>query len=380
MSQSVQLDMEVLQRIKFLMEYDVMKTSSENILVEQIEASKVPNLSNQFTYNQELAKIAGYGNVTPQKADELAVAGKLVYAAQQGLPLKTLMGTDDESKRKRDIALYKPDPSKTGTINLPSTHVSKMYSQPSKEVKEMRLDELTQKVRDIMTDWKTMTVETFLTITGVGIPVVIGVNGLWFTLEAAQVLKGTPDWLNLVFSFIATTTSGLGSAELRPLYQAVSKNLKGGGEDFVYILELLYFHAKELGLWGKLKPILKGISKMASTFSDLAGKTWKWLKDNVLWIFQGVTWAGKVTINGLKTLISGIFNTMDTWLATIGTKAGLSPQVSQKLGSAARWGSLPYGVKKGSELLSKPDFSEEDMEKLKSMTDSGWVYPKVPPK
>ena len=255
-----------------------------------------------------------------------------------------------------------------------------MYSQPSKEVKEMRLDELTQKVRDIMTDWKTMTVETFLTITGVGIPVVIGVNGLWFTLEAAQVLKGTPDWLNLVFSFIATTTSGLGSAELRPLYQAVSKNLKGGGKDFVYILELLYFHAKELGLWGKLKPILKGISKMASTFSDLAGKTWKWLKDNVLWIFDGVIWAGKVTINGLKTLISGIFNTMDTWLATIGTKAGLSPQVSQKLGSAARWGSLPYGVKKGSELLSKPDFSEEDMEKLKSMTDSGWVYPKVPPK
>jgi hypothetical protein len=151
MSQSVQLDMEVLQRIKFLMEYDVMKTSSENILFEQIEASKVPNLSNQFTYNQELAKIAGYGNVTPQKADELAVAGKLVYAAQQGLPLKTLMGTDDESKRKRDIALYKPDPSKTGTIDLPSTHVSKMYSQIPQDLKDQNLEELTIKVRNIMT-------------------------------------------------------------------------------------------------------------------------------------------------------------------------------------------------------------------------------------
>jgi hypothetical protein len=358
MSQSVQLDMEILQRFKFLMEYDVMKTSSENILLEQ------------STDLQKLAKEKGFGPVSISKAQELYNQGKL---GNKKLDLygKILPDWIDNSK---------PDPSKTGTIDLPSTHVNRMYSQPSKEVREMRLDELTQKVRDIMTDWKTMTVETFLTITGVGIPAVIGVNGLWFTLEAAQVLKGTPDWLNLVFSFIATTTSGLGSAELRPLYQAVSKNLKGGGKDFVYILELLYFHAKELGLWGKLKPILKGISKMASTFSDLAGKTWKWLKDNVLWIFDGVTWAGKVTINGLKTLISGIFNTMDTWLATIGTKAGLSPQVSQKLGSAARWGSLPYGVKKGSELLSKPDFSEEDMEKLKSMTDSGWVYPKVPPK
>jgi hypothetical protein len=374
MSQSVQLDMEVLQRIKFLMEYDVMKTSSENILLEQ-------NVQSKLTYNQELAKRAGYGNVTSQRADELAVSGKLVYAAQQGLPLKTLMGTDPESKFKRAVANSgNQDKKRSGTIDLPRTHVNRMYSQPSKEVKEMRLDELTQKVRDIMTDWKTMTVETFLTITGVGIPVVIGVNGLWFTLEAAQVLKGTPDWLNLVFSFIATTTSGLGSAELRPLYQAVGKSMKGGGKDFVYVLELLYFHAKELGLWNKLKPILQKISKMSSTFSDLAGKTWKWLKDNVLWIFDGVIWAGKVTINGLKTLISGIFNTMDTWLATIGTKAGVNPEVAQKLGSAARWGSLPYGSKKASELLSKPDFSEEDMEKIKSMTDSGWVYPKVPPK
>ena len=361
MSQTVHLDMEVLQRIKFLMEYDVMKTSSENFLIEQ------------STDLQKLAKEKGFGPVSLSKAQELYNQGKL------GNTFNPISG-QAKVLASRDPAVLKANQQKYGSIDVARTDVSKMYSQPSKEVKEMRLDELTQKVRDIMTDWKTMTVETFLTITGVGIPVVIGVNGLWFTLEAAQVLKGTPDWLNLVFSFIATTTSGLGSAELRPLYQAVSKNLKGGGKDFVYILELLYFHAKELGLWGKLKPVLKGISKMASTFSDLAGKTWKWLKDNVLWIFDGVTWAGKVTINGLKTLISGIFNTIDTWLATIGTKAGVNPEVAQKLGSAARWGSLPYGIKKTSELLSKPDFSEEDMEKIKSMTDSGWVYPKVPPK
>jgi hypothetical protein len=359
MSQSVQLDMEVLQRIKFLMEYDVMKTSSENILIEQ---------STDF---QKLAKEKGFGPVSLSKAQELYNQGKL------GNTFDPISG-QAKVLASRDPAVIKANQQKYGTIDVPRTDVSKMYSQPSKEVKEMRLDELTQKVRDIMTDWKTMTVETFLTITGVGIPVVIGVNGLWFTLEAAQVLKGTPDWLNLVFSFIATTTSGLGSAELRPLYQAVGKSMKGGGKDFVYLLELLYFHAKELGLWNKLKPILQKISKMSSTFSDLAGKTWKWLKDNVLWIFDGVIWAGKVTINGLKTLISGIFNTMDTWLATIGTKAGVNPEVAQKLGSAARWGSLPYVVHKGSELLSKPDFSKEDMEKIKSMTDSGWVYP--PPK
>jgi hypothetical protein len=371
MSQSVQLDMEVLQRIKFLMEYDVMKTSSENILLEQ-------NVQSKLTYNQELAKRAGYGNVTSQKANELAVSGKLVYAAQQGLPLKTLMGTDDESKFRQSVANSgNQDKGSSGTIDLPRTHVNRMYSQPSKEVKEMRLDKLTQTVRDIMTDWKTVTVETILSVTGVGIPVVIGVNGLWFTLEAAQVLKGTPDWLNLVFSFIAASTSGLSSATLRPLYGEVAQSLGTKGRSSMkYVLNKIFEYSNKLGLWDKLKPILQKISKVSSTFSDLAGKTWKWLKDNVLWIFEGVTWAGKVTINGLKTLVSGLFNIMDTWLATIGTKAGLSPQVSQKLGSAARWGSLPYGIKKGSELLSKPDISQEEMEKLKSLSDSGWVYPK----
>ena len=65
MSQSVQLDMEVLQRFKFLMEYDVMKTSSENILLEQ------------STDLQKLAKEKGFGPVSISKAQELYNQGKL---------------------------------------------------------------------------------------------------------------------------------------------------------------------------------------------------------------------------------------------------------------------------------------------------------------
>ena len=65
MSQSVHLDMEVLQRIKFLMEYDVMKTSSENILLEQ------------STDLQKLAKEKGFGPVSLSKAQELNSQGKL---------------------------------------------------------------------------------------------------------------------------------------------------------------------------------------------------------------------------------------------------------------------------------------------------------------
>ena len=51
MGQAVHIDMEVLQRIKFLMEYDVMKTSSENILVEQprIRGASTSTVSDYLT-------------------------------------------------------------------------------------------------------------------------------------------------------------------------------------------------------------------------------------------------------------------------------------------------------------------------------------------
>lgn len=100
-------------RIKFLMEYDVMKTLSENVLTEQIEASKVPNL-NQLTNNQKLASKT-YGPVTREKADEYVNTKK---------PAKNLLLTPDEwltdeeksYKKFLLMSMRKIDPAKTGTI------------------------------------------------------------------------------------------------------------------------------------------------------------------------------------------------------------------------------------------------------------------------
>lgn len=325
MSQTVHLDMEVLQRIKFLMEYDVMKTSSENFLIEQ------------STDLQKLAKEKGFGPVSFAKAQELYNQGKLGNSFDiQGNPDYT--SGRAKVMALKDPAVQKANKEKSGAIDVARTDVSKMYSRASQQVREMRLDELTLKVREIMLRWEVAAAETFMTILGVGIPVVIGANGLWFTLEVAQVLKGTPDWLNLTFSFLSLVTAGSQSAVLKPLYQAVGKSLKGGAGDFVYVLELLYFHAKELGLWNKLKPILVAISKFSQNISSLVGKTWKWLKDNVFWIFKGVTWAGGLTISTLINFVSKLINTFDSWVTQLGTKGGLNPEKASKLGPAARWG------------------------------------------
>jgi len=338
MSQSVQLDMEVLQRIKFLMEYDVMKTSSENILVEQIK----------LTYNQELAKIAGYKNVTPKQADELAAAGRLIYAAQSA-GLKDMISTDPESKFRQ--AIYNSgnqDKGRSGTIDVARTDVSRMYSQPSKEVREKNLDEITLDVRTIMSDWRTGTLETLGVSLGVGIPIVVGANGLWFTLELAQVLKGTPSWLDLVFSAIALATAGTVHASvLKPLYKSVASSL-GKGKSVTSVLDEIFVKAKQLGLWDKLKPMLEKVSKMADSISGFVETVWKWLNTNVFWIFKGVTWLSKVSFKGLKTLASGVFNAIDTWMSYLGKKAGLSPETASKLGPAVRGastiGGLGYGI------------------------------------
>lgn len=332
MSQTVHLDMQVLQRIKFLMEYDVMKTSSENFLVEQ------------STDLQKLAKEKGFGPVSLSKAQELYNQGKLGNSVDiQGNPDYT----SGQAKviASRDPAVQKANKEKSGTIDVARTDVSKMYSRLPQDVKDQTLEELTMKVRNIMTDWRTATVETLMTVVGVGIPVVITANGIWFTLEVTQALNGNPDYLNLAFSFIALATAGTQSAALKPLYQAVSKDLKGRGKDFVYVLELLYFHAKELGLWKKLEPVFKTIKGGSKTVIDRVIQGFTWLFNSKF--AKGLTWMGKGIGNVLSrvtSFVSGLFDSFDNWLADVAIKGGVNPQVAQKLGSATRWGGVPYVI------------------------------------
>lgn len=285
MSQAVNLDIEFLQRIKFLIEYDVSKTSSENILVEQ----------------------------------DLGLKGKTIA-----------------SDAKPPVGFGK---SKGGSS-------------------EKTLEEFTVDVRQFMSRWETATIETIATILGIGIPIVITANGFWLTLEIIQAVKGNPDYLSLVFSFISTATAGAQSGILKPLYGYVSKLLKGSGSGIVNVLDAIYEGANKLGVWNKLKPILEGINTFSNSTIDEVTKGLKWLNDNVLWIFKGVIWLGKETIgllSKIKTYISGLFNTMDIWLANIGRKVGIKPQVAQKIGSAIRWGTVP-GLFKVGEKLPK-DFS-----------------------
>lgn len=124
-----EIDINSVARIKFLMEYDLSKAPHENVLLEQKVVSKL-------TDNQELAKMAGYGDVTPEKADELAKSGAFVYTSQMTpmwlfKPDESL--TDEERKKKEDwlrLQKMKSMPNYTEVSPLPDRNLS-IYDSPS---------------------------------------------------------------------------------------------------------------------------------------------------------------------------------------------------------------------------------------------------------
>jgi hypothetical protein len=291
MSQSVQLDMEVLQRIKFLMEYDVMKTSSENILIEQ----------------------------------DLGLKGKTI---------------------------------------APSAKPPQGFGKSVGGSSEKTLEDFTVEVREFMTRWETATIETIATMLGVGIPVVVTANGFWLTLEVIQAVKGNPDYLSLVFAFIATATAGSQSIVLKPLYSAVGKILKGSGKSVVNVFDAIYEAANKLGLSYKLKRILVRIKTTSKAVIDGVTKGLKWINENILWMFKGAKWLGQEII----TFTSGLFKTFDTWLANVATRFGVNPQVAKHLGKATRYGSIPYAFDVGMKLSPKgetaPVLTSKQLDKL----------------
>lgn len=346
MNQAVHIDMEVLQRIKFLMEYDVTKTSSENVLTEQIVASKVPNLNKIVASGRpdKDMEVLGLDQDNPADVEKYNKFVKNAY-----WPIS------------QSVELSKPDPS----LGKPKT-----------------LDELTEEVRGFMSDWKVASVETIMTYIGVGIPVVITANAFWMILEIMQLEKGTPDWWSLVFSILATITVGSQAAWLKPLYKLGGKGVKSLFE----ALDLLYQYAKSMtggnNIYGFADDLIALIKIIPSQLSKLLGI-----------IDEGIEWFSKLApklsqkgIEGIaniaellksaKNWLSGIVKSIGDWvgkymdkpLYKAGRKAGLDPATSRKLPGAVKWGSLPGGIMGGAKaaeyFFGPPKFDSIPSRKL----------------
>ena len=114
MSEKLPENIDSIERIKFLMEYDVMKTLSENILLEQP------------TDIQKLAKEKGFGPVSLSRAQELNSQGKL------GNTFSIPISGQAKVLASREPAVQKFKKEKYGSIDLPSTDIRRIYSRENK--------------------------------------------------------------------------------------------------------------------------------------------------------------------------------------------------------------------------------------------------------
>jgi hypothetical protein len=296
MSQSVQLDMEVLQRIKFLMEYDVMKTSSENILLEQVSMT-------------------------------------------------------DTSLRQGKVS---PGPSKKPVdfSNLPGMSADPLHPKSAKwgDLPNVTLETVTQDVRKFMSDWRVAAVETMMTYAGVGIPVVLTANGFWMTLEIIQAAKGKPDWWSLVFSILATLTAGSQAAWLKPLYKLGGKGVGG----LFQALDLLYQKAKlyqtgtktATGVLDDLILLLKDLTPKLPKLMNIISSGIEWLSKTKL------GQKAKVALQTAKDWLSGTIKSIGDWVSKymdaplykLGRKQGVDSATSRNIGGAVRWGTGVGGL------------------------------------
>jgi len=114
MSEKLPENVDSIGRIKFLMEYDVMKTLSENILLEQP------------TDLQKLAKEKGFGPVSLSRAQELNSQGKL------GNTFRRPISGQAKALASREPTVQKFKKEKYGSIDLPSTDIRRIYSRENK--------------------------------------------------------------------------------------------------------------------------------------------------------------------------------------------------------------------------------------------------------
>jgi hypothetical protein len=166
------IEINSIGRIKFLMEYDVRKSTYENILLEQ------------STYLQKLAGEKGFGPVSAEKAQELYNQGKFGN-------LGTFDPISPEARviNQKDPRVQKFNKEKYDTIGLPSTNIRRQYQRTSTD----------EPFSNLWTNWDHETsgwVELGLTFggmalaaTGVGAPVGLAMIGAGTTIGVADAIK-----------------------------------------------------------------------------------------------------------------------------------------------------------------------------------------------
>ena len=283
---------DALNRVLLMMQYDLSKTLSENIVSEQ----KKPTDKDlkKFKDNER------YNN-TQKFVDNTAVS----FKGPDGKRIST--GTSP--KILNGIQRFDFD------RLLPS--------------KTMTFDEFMEGYRDTLTHPVMIGLEAFLLSTGVG---AVGIAASYSALLVYDIYKGVTTgnwkWLDIIVEVIGVISAGVLTKPLIPIIRA-AKTLK------LNTLDKVLLYLSKTKIWSSLKPLLINSMQIIKNLSKNVGKFFQWMSKKTGFKFianipskvqQALNWLIEKISNILKGILKGI----------------LSPTTKKTIPKA-----IKYGVKVG---------------------------------
>ena len=243
---------DALNRVLLMMQYDLSKTLSENIVSEQ----KIPTDKDLKKYQQDKL----YNN-TQKFVDSTAVS------------------------------LRGPDGKRMSTGTSPKM----LKDLPANS---MTLDEFMEGYRDVLTHPVMVGLEVVLTSSGYGVTAVVAA---YTALLAYDVYKGVVDedwdWLNIVFDVLGIVSSGVISGTLRPIMKgAQGLKLNSLGKVLTYL--------SKTKIWSEIKPLLKGGIDVLKSISKGIKKALSWISKKTG--FKSIEYAGVSVETWVKKIVYDI--------------------------------------------------------------------------
>jgi hypothetical protein len=254
---------DALNRVLLMMRYDLSKTLSENIVVEQ----KIPTDKDIEKYQK-----GEYENATRKYVDKTAT---------------TFKGPD-------------------GRLKSTATSPKMLKDLPASS---MTLDEFMEGYRETLNHPAMIGLEIFLVSSGYGVAAVVAAYSVLLVYDIYKgVTTGEWDWLNIIFDILAIVSGGVLTRPLVTIMKS-AKNLK------LNTIDKVLTYLSKTKLWTKISGFLESSIDILKRMSNGIDEFFKWISEKTGFKFV------KNIPSKVKQFLNWIINTLSNFVKKVGKTA-----------------------------------------------------------
>jgi hypothetical protein len=373
---------DALNRVLLMMRYDLGKTLSENVILEQVYTK-----TNDGNYELKVGPWKGIdaGKIFPNlKQNEYPKKIDSFYSPIGGIP------DDSFADFNRFRPSISPEPYKYTEFGYPksnayyprwkkewqqkhpnekfgqhqqqtmdqygnvNTITADEYGNEVRDIKKLTFDEFMEEYRENLFSIGGMAIEAFLTATEFGAIPVTAAWGflLWYDVNKG-IETGNWDWANLIIDVLMVSSAGLLGFELKALVSSeklVGKGLTDGVETLIKSNEGRNIIKELETLPTKSSSIKEGMRAGLKWFSEsTAGKGLNWLGKAAIWLFKKAAQG----IGYVLTKIGVLIDKMSIIIEKQLNKIGVTGKLGKGLGAAGGITAFNLSIKAIEEIHKK---------------------------